>query len=54
MVQVLAWVATIGIVSLFIHAVRLWYVSRDAAAPAGRPGIADEYFFAFLVPALNE
>jgi 1,2-diacylglycerol 3-beta-glucosyltransferase len=54
MVQVLAWVATIGIVSLFIHAVRLWFVSRDAAVPAGRPGIADEYFFAFLVPALNE
>ena len=27
----LTWLATIGIVGIFVHAVRLWFVSRPAA-----------------------
>ncbi|HUJ06737.1 MAG TPA: glycosyltransferase [Streptosporangiaceae bacterium] len=53
-VHVLDWVATAGIVVIFISVVRLWFVSRSAHAPEGRAGAADEFLFAFLVPALNE
>ena len=53
-VQVFAWIATIGIVAIFAHAVRLWFVSRAVAEPAPAPGAAGEFLFAFLVPALNE
>jgi hypothetical protein len=52
--QVSAWIATLGIVVIFSQAVRLWFVSRGAADPRAAPGAADEYLFAFLVPALNE
>jgi len=48
------WVATFGIVAIFTHAVRLWFVSRPAAKPSAAPGASDDYLFAFLVPALNE
>jgi 1,2-diacylglycerol 3-beta-glucosyltransferase len=48
------WLATIGIVVIFTHAVRLWFVSRPAAKPLPAPGACDDYLFAFLVPALNE
>ena len=53
-VEPLAWIATAGIVVIFAHAVRLWFVSRAAAAPSATPGAADEFLFAFLVPALDE
>lgn len=52
--QVFAWIATAGIVVIFTQAVRLWFVSRAAAGPPAAPGAADDYLFAFLVPALNE
>ena len=48
------WLATLGIVAIFTHAVRLWFVSRSVAKPSVAPGASDDYFFAFLVPALNE
>lgn len=48
------WIATVGIVFIFVHAVRLWFVSRAAAEHQPIPGAADGYLFAFLVPALNE
>lgn len=48
-------VATAGIVGIFIHAVRLWVVSRPITVPqATTRGASDEFLFAFLVPALNE
>jgi 1,2-diacylglycerol 3-beta-glucosyltransferase len=53
--QVLTWLATVGIVACFVHVVRLWFVSRSAAAPAAASaGAADQFLFAFMVPALNE
>ena len=52
--QVFAWIATVGIVVIFAQAIRLWFVSRGAAGPAAAPGAADGFLFAFLVPALNE
>lgn len=54
LLRVSDWIATVGVVALFAHAVRLWFVSRAAAGPAPAPGAADGYLFAFLVPALNE
>ncbi len=48
------WFATFGIVAIFTHAVRLWFISRPVAKPAAAPGASDDYLFAFLVPALNE
>ena len=53
-VQVFAWIATAGIVGIFIHAVRLWFVSRAVPEHQAAPWAADEFLFAFLVPALNE
>jgi 1,2-diacylglycerol 3-beta-glucosyltransferase len=53
-VQVFAWIATAGIVGIFVHAVRLWFVSRAVAEHPAVPGAADGFLFAFLVPALNE
>lgn len=53
-VHVLDWLATLGIVAVFVQVVRLWFVSRAASGPAVVPGAADRYLFAFLVPALNE
>lgn len=54
-VQLLTWLATAGIAGVFVHAVRLWFVSRPAAVqPAAARGAADGFLFAFLVPALNE
>ena len=53
--QLFTWLATVGIIGIFVHTVRLWFVSRAAAVPpatAGRP--ADGFLFTFLVPALNE
>lgn len=52
--QVLAWIATVGIVGIFTQAVRLWFVSRAVAEHPAAPGAADGFLFAFLVPALNE
>lgn len=53
--ELLTWVATAGIVATFVHAVRLWFVSRSAAvSPVTTHGAADEFLFAFMVPALNE
>jgi len=52
--ELLAWTATAGIVAIIAHAVRLWFVSRGTAAPPSAPGAAEEFLFAFLVPALNE
>ena len=52
--QVFAWIATVGIVVIFAQAIRLWFVSRGAAEPTAAPGAADGFLFAFLVPALNE
>ena len=46
-------VAIAGIIGIFVHAVRLWFVSRsasDSPVSAGRR----QFLFAFLVPALNE
>lgn len=54
MVNAFEWAATAAIVVIFAHAVRLWFVSRSAVAPPSAPGIADDFLFAFLVPALNE
>ena len=48
------WLATFGIVTIFTHAVRLWFVSRPAEKPSAAPGASDDYLFVFLVPALNE
>lgn len=48
------WLATLGIVVIFSHAVRLWFVSRPIASTKAAPGTSDGYLFAFLVPALNE
>jgi cellulose synthase/poly-beta-1,6-N-acetylglucosamine synthase-like glycosyltransferase len=48
------WLATFGIVAIFTHAVRLWFVSRPVAKPPAAPGASDDYLFAFMVPALNE
>jgi cellulose synthase/poly-beta-1,6-N-acetylglucosamine synthase-like glycosyltransferase len=54
-VQLFGWLATVGIIGIFAHAVRLWFVSRPAVAPpATAHGAADGFLFAFLVPALNE
>ena len=53
-VQLLNWAATLGIIVIFIYVVRLWYVSRSDRPPAADRGAADEYLFAFMVPALNE
>ena len=53
--QLFTWLATVGIIGIFVHTVRLWFVSRPAAAPpATAPGAGDGYLFTFLVPALNE
>lgn len=52
--QVSAWTATVGIVAIFAHAARLWFVSRAVAEPSAAPGATDGFLFAFLVPALNE
>jgi glycosyltransferase involved in cell wall biosynthesis len=53
--QLLTWLATAGIIAIFVHVVRLWFVSRPAAVPpATTHGAADGFLFAFLVPALNE
>lgn len=53
--QLFGWLATVGIIGIFAHAVRLWFVSRPAMAPpATAHGAADGFLFAFLVPALNE
>lgn len=52
--QVFDWVAILGIVGIFTHAVRLWFLSRPVTSPAAATGASDEYLFAFLVPALNE
>jgi hypothetical protein len=54
--QLFSWLATIGIIGIFVHAVRLWFVSRPAAVPpaAARAGAADGFLFTFLVPARNE
>ena len=53
--QLFGWLATAGIVGIFVHAVRLWFVSRPASAlPAAARGAADGFLFIFLVPALNE
>ncbi len=53
--QLFGWFATAGIVGIFVHAVRLWFVSRPASAlPAAARGAADGFLFIFLVPALNE
>ena len=53
--QVFTWLATAGIVAIFVHGVRLWFVSRSAAVPpATTHGAGDGFLFAFLVPALNE
>lgn len=49
-----AWTATAAIVVLFAHVVRLWFVSRAPMAPSPAPAAADEFLFAFMVPALNE
>jgi 1,2-diacylglycerol 3-beta-glucosyltransferase len=53
-VRILDWIASLGIVAIFVHTVRLWFVSRATATHAADPGAAGEYLFAFLVPALNE
>jgi cellulose synthase/poly-beta-1,6-N-acetylglucosamine synthase-like glycosyltransferase len=53
-VDALAWTATAGIVAVFAHAVRLWFVSRATLTPPSAAGAADEFLFAFLVPALDE
>lgn len=53
-VQIFEAAATVGIIAIFVHTIRLWYVSRGAVAPLVVPGAADKYLFAFLVPALNE
>jgi 1,2-diacylglycerol 3-beta-glucosyltransferase len=53
--QLLTWLATAGIISIFVHAVRLWLVSRPAAVPpATVHAAADGFLFTFVVPALNE
>lgn len=53
--QLFIWLAVAGIVVIFIHTVRLWFVSRPAAMPVAMTRhAADEFLFAFLVPALNE
>jgi cellulose synthase/poly-beta-1,6-N-acetylglucosamine synthase-like glycosyltransferase len=52
--QVFAYIATVGIVAIFAHAVRLWFVGSAVAKHPARPGAADRLLFAFLVPALNE
>lgn len=53
--DLLAWLATAGIVGIFVHAVRLWFVSRSAAvSPTTTNRAADRFRFVFLVPALNE
>lgn len=53
-VEVLAWIATAGIVAIFIHAVRLWFVSRVSKDDPPAHGASDGFLFAFLMPALNE
>lgn len=53
-VQIFEAAATVGIIAIFVHTIRLWFVSRGAAAPPVVQGAADQYLFAFLVPALNE
>lgn len=53
-VQICAAAATLGIIAVFVHVVRLWFVSRGSVAPPVVPGATDQYLFAFLVPALNE
>ncbi len=53
--QFLTGLATVGIVGIFVHAVRLWFVSRPTMVPpAPSHGAADGFLFTFLVPALNE
>jgi len=53
--QLFSWLATAGIIGIFVHAVRLWFVSRPVAAPLATVHEAsDGFLFAFLVPALNE
>ncbi len=52
--QLLGWMAIAGIVGVFVHAVRLWFVSRKAVEHTAAPHAADGFLFAFLVPALNE
>lgn len=52
--QLSTWLATAGIVGIFVHAMRLWFVSRSAAVPPATHGAGDGFLFAFLVPALNE
>jgi cellulose synthase/poly-beta-1,6-N-acetylglucosamine synthase-like glycosyltransferase len=55
LLQWLDWIAAAGIVAVFAHAVRLWFVSRaDPAEPGIAAGASDGYLFAFMVPALNE
>jgi 1,2-diacylglycerol 3-beta-glucosyltransferase len=52
--QLFIWLAVAGIVVIFIHTVRLWFVSRPAMPVPVNRQAADEFLFAFLVPALNE
>lgn len=52
--RVFDWLATFGILAIFTHAVRLWFVSRPVAKLSAARGASDDYLFAFLVPALNE
>ncbi len=54
LIRSLDWLATVGIVAVFVHVVRLWFVSRATTSPAVRPGEADRYLFAYMIPALNE
>ena len=53
--QLFSWLATAGIIAIFVHVVRLWFVSRPASVPpAATHAAADGFLFAFMVPALNE
>jgi cellulose synthase/poly-beta-1,6-N-acetylglucosamine synthase-like glycosyltransferase len=54
LVRSLDWLATLGIVAIFVQVIRLWFLSRATRSPAVNPGGADHYLFAFMVPALNE
>ena len=54
LVRSLDWLATLGIVAIFVQVIRLWFVSRATKSPAINRGGADHYLFAFMVPALNE
>jgi cellulose synthase/poly-beta-1,6-N-acetylglucosamine synthase-like glycosyltransferase len=49
-----AWTAIAGIVAIFAHTVRLWFISRTPAPRPSAPAAVGEFLFAFLVPALDE